>query len=126
MVLKLGKMNIELHQLDRAVVAEVKSEGIIISETQDALDLMGDCYYDGSNRIILQRKNLHPDFFDLKTRLAGDILQKFSTYEVRLAIVGDYSDITSNALKDFIWESNRLGQILFVETVEEALERFSK
>lgn len=119
-------MKIELHHRNKTVIAEVISEGYVLTETQDALDLMGDCYYNGSNRIILQRKNLHPDFFNLKTGLAGDILQKFSTYELRLAIVGDFSDVTSNALKDFIWESNRLGQIVFVETIEEALSRLER
>lgn len=119
-------MKIEIHQINRAVIAEVQSGGIVIGETQDALDLMADCYYEGSNRIILQRKNLHPDFFDLKTRFAGEILQKFSTYELQLAIVGDYSDITSNSMKDFMWESNNRGQILFVDSMEEALELLSK
>ena len=119
-------MKIELHQLNRAVIAEIKSDEILIAETQDALDLMGECYYDGCNKIIIQRKNIIPDFFNLRTGLAGDVLQKFSTYELQLAIVGNYSDITSNAFKDFMWESNRQGQIIFVETVEEALEQFSK
>jgi hypothetical protein len=119
-------MKIELHHLDKAIIAEVQSTGIVIAEVQDALDLMADCYYDGTNKIIIRRKNLHPDFFDLKTGFAGEILQKFSTYELQLAIVGDYSDITSNSMKDFMWESNKLGQILFVDSIEKALEKLSR
>lgn len=119
-------MKIEIHQINRAVIAEIQSEGVIIEETQDALDLMADCYYEGSNRIIIQRKNLHPDFFDLRTGFAGEILEKFSTYELQLAIAGDYSDISSNSMKDFMWESNNRGQILFVESVEDALEKLSR
>lgn len=119
-------MKIELHNRDRAVIAEIKSEDIIINELQDAIDLMGDCYYDGATSMILNRKNISPDFFDLKTRFAGEVLEKFSTYDMKLAIIGDYSDITSISLKDFIWESNRMGHILFVASVEEAMEKLSR
>ncbi len=44
------------------------------------------------------------DFFDLSTRLAGEILQKFINYHVKIAIIGDFSIYTSKSLKDFIYE----------------------
>jgi uncharacterized protein YdaL len=66
------------------------------------------------------------DFFDLKNGLAGKILQKFSTYRIRLAIIGDFSVYTSKSLSDFIYESNKGRQIAFVVSVEEALNRLSR
>ena len=39
--------------------------------------------------MIIHEKNITPEFFDLKNRMAGEILQKFSNYRIRLAIVGD-------------------------------------
>ncbi|MDD4645730.1 MAG: DUF4180 domain-containing protein [Bacteroidales bacterium] len=46
-------------------------------------------YYHGFDRMIIHEKNITPEFFDLKNRMAGEILQKFSNYRIRLAIVGD-------------------------------------
>jgi len=62
----------------------------------------------------------------LKTGLAGEILQKFSNYYVELAIVGDFSKYSSKNLQDFIYESNKVGRINFVSSVEEAKEALLK
>ena len=72
---------------------------------QDALDLMADCDYQGARKIIVHKENIVQDFFDLKTGLAGEILQKFSTYRISFAIIGDFSNIGSKSLSNFIYES---------------------
>lgn len=119
-------MEIVFHQTTHTSIAEVVSNEVLINETQDALDLMADCTYQGARSIIIHEKNLIPEFFDLKTRIAGDILQKFSTYNVRLAIIGDFTKHSSKSLNDFIFESNRYGRILFVSSLEEAKDRLEK
>lgn len=107
-------------------IAEIISDDIIIKNTQDALNLIAELNYHNSNKIIIHEKNIIPDFFNLKSGIAGDMLQKFSTYKVKLAIVGDYSKYSSNSLKDFIYESNKYRQINFVNSVEEAKEKLIK
>lgn len=102
-------------------VAEVTGDGIIVSNTQDALDIMANCVYQGCSHFILYEENLNPDFFDLKTRLAGEILQKFSNYRCRLSIVGNFDKYSSKSLRDFIFESNKGKQIGFVKTRDEAI-----
>jgi hypothetical protein len=119
-------MKIEIIDPEGINIAEFLADGIIIHETQDALDLMAEVSYLGSGRMILHEKNIDPSFFDLKTRLAGDILQKFSQYRMQLAIVGDFSKYTGKSLRDFIIESNRLGHICFTESPEEAKLKLSK
>ena len=37
--------------------------------------------------LVLHEKDLSADFFDLRTGLAGEVLQKFTNYRARLAIV---------------------------------------
>jgi uncharacterized protein DUF4180 len=37
--------------------------------------------------LVLDEKNLSPDFFDLKTGLAGQVLQKFVSYRTKLAVI---------------------------------------
>lgn len=119
-------MKIETHTLNDSNIAEIISDDEIIKTTDDGLDLLGNLYYQGFDKIIVYEKNITPDFFDLKTGIAGEILQKFSTYRVRLAIVGDFSKYQSKSLKDFIFESNKMGQIYFLPSLSEVLERFSK
>ena len=119
-------MKIELVELQGKSIAEVFSKEIIIKNVQDALDLIGNCDYQGARNIIISKKNICPEFFDLSTGIAGEILQKFSTYRVKLAIVGDFSLHSSKSLKDFIYESNKIGRILFVRTTEEAKLKIGK
>jgi hypothetical protein len=116
-------MNIHIHQSSTTEIAEVTSDIIIISTVEDALNLMADIYYQGYDAIILHEKNITPAFFDLKTGIAGEILQKFSNYRMRLAIVGDFVKYNSKSFNDFVFESNKNKQINFVESLEEAIER---
>ncbi|MGD2033842.1 MAG: DUF4180 domain-containing protein [Bacteroidales bacterium] len=118
-------MKIEISEYSGINLAEVISENIEICQVQDALDIIGNCDYRGARNIIIHQKNICPDFFDLSTGIAGEILQKFSTYRVKLAIVGDFSKFKSKSLKDFMYESNNLGRILFVGSVAEAKERLA-
>lgn len=63
-------------------------------------------YYQGFDKVIIYRKNIVSDFFDLKTKMTGEILQKFSNYRVRLVIIGDFENVARKSLRDFIYESN--------------------
>ncbi|AZA98940.1 DUF4180 domain-containing protein [Chryseobacterium joostei] len=119
-------MIIKSHNINNIKVAEVISDEVIIQSVQDGLDLMGDIYYQGFDKVMIYEKDITPDFFDLKTKIAGEILQKFSNYRIGLAIIGDFSKYESKSMKDFIFESNKTGHINFVETLEDALENFLK
>ncbi|MGH1517515.1 DUF4180 domain-containing protein [Chryseobacterium sp. JK1] len=118
-------MVINSHELNNTKIAEIISEEMLIQSVQDGLDLMGNIYYQGFDKVILYEKNIVPEFFDLKTKIAGEILQKFSNYRISLAIVGDFSKYESKSLKDFIFESNKTKHVNFVETLEHALHNFS-
>lgn len=115
-------MEIIIHELDGERVAEVVSDSVVIGGVQEALDLMVDPGLAGARKIIIHKENIIPGFFNLSTRIAGEILQKFATYQVKLAIIGDFAD-ASETLKSFIYESNCGNQIFFVGDVESAKAR---
>jgi hypothetical protein len=119
-------MHIEINHLNETAFAEIVAKEIVIKNTQDAIDIMANAGYRGANRIILYENQIVPEFFDLKTGIAGEILQKFSTYDVYLAIVGDFSKYTSKSLRDFIFESNKYKRVNFVNTRDEAIDRLCK
>lgn len=117
-------MKIDTHTINNINIAEIISEEMIINNAEDGLDLLGNLYYQGFDKIIIDRKNITPDFFDLKNGIAGEILQKFSNYRVNLAIVGDFSSLDSKSIKDFIYESNKGKHINFLASTAEALQKF--
>ena len=119
-------MEIKLIESGRGPVSQIISEDIILNDVQDALDLMANCNYQGSENLIVQKHNISDDFFNLRTGLAGEILQKFSNYRCRLAIVGDFSGYSGKSLSDFIKESNKTGRILFLSSMDEAIERLTR
>ncbi|MBI5531003.1 MAG: DUF4180 domain-containing protein [Candidatus Doudnabacteria bacterium] len=118
-------MKTTIHENGGVKIAEVEFEGIGINSMQDALDLVANVQTPAPKKIILHRENIHPDFFELRTGLAGEILQKFSQYGIACAIVGDFSNITSEAFKALIIESNRGRQTYFVPTIQAAIEKLS-
>ncbi|MCX7026554.1 MAG: DUF4180 domain-containing protein [Spirochaetes bacterium] len=112
-----------IHGEGSAAVAELVGKGVQITDVSDALDLMANA---GARSIVVREEHLAPEFFRLSSRLAGDILQKFTNYRVRFAIVGDFSKYASKFLQNFIRESNATGQTIFMPTLEEALKRFGR
>ena len=94
-----------------------------IETVQDAIDLMANAQYLGeSNKLVIFKESLLEDFFDLKTRFAGEILQKFSNYNVQLAIIGDFSKYNSKALRDFIYECNKGNLVFWANSLDDALK----
>jgi hypothetical protein len=119
-------MEIKTHHANNGQIAEVISEEIVVKTPEEALQLIVDLYYQDFDKIIIHEKNIASEFFDLKTGIAGEILQKFSNYRVRLVIVGDFIQYPGKSIKDFIYESNNGRQVNFLDSVEEAVERLSK
>ncbi len=106
------------------LIVYIKSEDILITGAQSALDLMMTVKYDtGCSRLVLDKSAISEDFFRLSSGMAGEVLQKFINYHMKLAVLGDYSRYTSKPLQDFIYESNRGRDIFFVENLEQAIEK---
>ena len=118
---------IKYHITEKGVsLAEILPGTTILDSTENILDTMVEAGYNGSTGLIIYSETLNKEFFDLKTKIAGDILQKFSNYRMKLAVIGDFSDIKSKSLRDFIRESNNTGTINFVGSLEEAMRRLNK
>ena len=107
-------------------IAELVDENFVISQPQDVLDIFGNLMFTDCDRLIIHERNLHADFFELKTRLAGEVLQKFSNYRVKLAIVGDFAKYNSKSLQEFIVESNKSYYVFFTDNISSAILRLEK
>lgn len=108
-------------------IAVVSSDEVILEDTQSALDLVMTAKYEtGAERIAISKSAVCDDFFVLSTGIAGEILQKFINYHVKVAIYGDYSHYTSKPLRDFINESNKGKDVFFVATRGEAVQKLTE
>jgi hypothetical protein len=104
-------------------IVEIVDDTLLIKEADDILTLF---FANNFSTIIIRKENIIDDFYNLSTGIAGEILQKVSNYRKWMAIIGDFENIKSKSLRDFIHESNKTRQILFVKTVEEALRIFNR
>lgn len=55
----------------------------------DMLDVIGLCFENKINLVMINRNSLAEEFYDLKTKLLGMCLQKFINYNVRVAFIVD-------------------------------------
>ncbi|WP_030171817.1 DUF4180 domain-containing protein [Spirillospora albida] len=94
-------------------------DGPPIATLEDALDLVG-AVFQGADTVAVPASRLDERFFSLGTRFAGEIMQKFVNYRLRLAVIGDISRHleTSPALRALVRESNSAGHIWFVPDLE--------
>ncbi|MFO7368658.1 MAG: DUF4180 domain-containing protein [Bacteroidales bacterium] len=118
-------MELSIIHHNNKTIAQLIHHEAWLTDIDDFIDLLGNASYQGATGIIVHESDLSPEFFDLSTRIAGEILQKFSNYRMKLAIVGDFDKFPSKSLKDFIYESNKTGHILFVSTLEEATQKIA-
>ena len=116
-------MEIKVHSFK---IVEFISSETILNNPQDILDLMVLAGEKDANKIILHENNINPDFFELKTGFAGEVLQKAVNYHIKLAIIGDFNKFTSKSLKSLIAESNSGNQFFFISNTIEAMEKLKK
>jgi Domain of unknown function (DUF4180) len=104
----------------RGGVFEVPVEGDRLNAA-GVLDVLADASAADAVIVGVPCARLDPAFFDLRTGVAGEIVQKFATYRMRLAIIGHLPPDarSSNAFAAFVREANRGSQTWFVETAEE-------
>jgi hypothetical protein len=115
----------DVYEIHGQRILELPADGPPLRTGQDANDLIGESKSAGASLIILPIARLDPAFFELRTGIAGDMVQKFVTYQVAVAIVGDTSalEAESKSLRDFIYESNRRGSVWFLANKDALRER---
>ena len=108
-------------------VFECAPDGNKLQTERDAIELIGEALSRHATLVLLPVERLADDFFRLRSGIAGAVIQKFVTYRLRLAIVGDISGhvAASAAFRDFVIEANRGHRVWFLETREELSQRLA-
>lgn len=111
-------------ELKKTRILQVSPQGPELRTGRDAVDLMSAASEYRATLILIPVERLGDGFFDLRTHIAGEIVQKFAMYGARVAILGDIQQriAQSRSLAAFLAESNRGDYLWFVQNLEE-LER---
>ncbi|MEW6642788.1 MAG: DUF4180 domain-containing protein [Pseudomonadota bacterium] len=117
-----------LHDLHGVRVLILAADGPKLATESDSQTFLSAAWEHDAAMLAIPVSRLDPAFFQLSTRLAGAVLQKFVNYRVRLAVVGDIATFTraSNALRDFIVETNRGRSAWFVADLDELKQRLAR
>lgn len=111
-------------ETDNGNIAVVYSDVPVIVDGQSALDFAVNIGHEhGCSNIIVNKAAIIEDFFNLSTGVAGEVVQKFVNFGYHLAIVGDFTVYTSEALQAFIYESNRGKYLYFAADEDEAVNK---
>lgn len=113
----------QIHDLRLVVFAEA---GPPLKDENDVSLFIAPAFEHDAGMIALSVNRLDAAFFQLRSGIAGAVLQKFINYRLRVALRGD--DITSwqgqsNALQDFVREANRSEQVWFLPSLAELEQR---
>jgi uncharacterized protein DUF4180 len=91
---------------------------ISIQSSEDVVDVIAACLEEGN--LLLTEGDLGPEFFDLRTGLAGELFQKIMNYGLRLAIVLPNPEIYSERFTELVYEHKSHGMIRFFRSEIEA------
>ncbi len=113
-------MTVRVHHVDPA--------GPPIRTGGDALGLIYEEGAADADWLALPAERLDPAFFDLRSGVAGELTQKFVQYGQRVAVVGDVAQhlAASEALRAFVREADRGGQLWFVADAAELEARLAR
>ncbi|KES05838.1 alpha/beta hydrolase [Streptomyces toyocaensis] len=91
-------------------------DGRKLGSGDTALELIGDAMGCQAEVVAVPVERVADEFFTLRSGVAGDVVQKFVNYRIRLVIVGDIASrvADSDALRDWVREANRGSQVWFV------------
>jgi hypothetical protein len=109
----------------QTVVLHLPETGAPLGTAQDALDVIGEAWGTQAELVAVPATRLDPAFFDLRSGLAGEFTQKLVNYHLRLVVLGDISTqvAASDALRDYVRESNRGPHVWFLASPEELQQR---
>jgi hypothetical protein len=100
----------------RIIIAS--DSGIYIRSFADISEAIGVCI--GTEGLVLTGFDLAPEFFDLRSGLAGELFQKFINYKIPVALVLPYPEAYGERFGELAYEHKTHNMIRFVRSKDEA------
>ncbi|EPY2308010.1 DUF4180 domain-containing protein [Clostridium sporogenes] len=91
-----------------------------LSSERDVLDFIGICVENDIYKLVLHGDILSEAFFNLKTGLAGMVLQKFINYHIKVAVILENEEKFNDRFKEMIMESNKGNHFRIFKNIADA------
>ena len=100
-------MNYQIREIDNKKYIELISTTNLLSTENDALNLIALCWEHDTHFLMIHYAVLSEDFFKLKTIVAGNIIQKFINYGIKVAAIIPQEIIQKGRFKEMALETNK-------------------
>jgi hypothetical protein len=87
----------------------------------DPTKVVTSCAESGADTLFFGEHSLPPDFFDLSSGLAGELLHRLSIYHMRMAAVVPDLDAHSSHFQAFVAEANKGDRFRFFAAHHQAV-----
>ncbi len=119
-----GGINVFKYNIRQSFI-EILPGGKQVESERDSLELISLCAENGKNTVLIHNEALSDEFVRLATGVAGSVLQKFTNYNIRLAIVVDKNRM-SKRFEELAGELNDGKFFGVFESAEKAAEWIEK
>ena len=116
-------MNYNLVENDTTKYIEIVSSDVPLRSEQDALDIISLSWEHDINMLLIHGYVLSEDFFDLKTGVAGKMLQKFINYNIKVGAIIPSQIADTGRFREMVLEANK-GNAFRVFTGREEAENW--
>lgn len=117
-----SKMRYEIIEIDNKKYIELISTTEPLTTENDALDLIALCWEHETTALLIHYATLSEDFFKLKTKVAGNIIQKFINYGIKAATIVPLETIQKGRFKEMALETNKGNHFRLYESKDEAVK----
>lgn len=94
----------------------------LLSSEKDAIELVSACFSNDIGSLLLQESSVSPDFFNLRTGLAGAVLNKFQIYNIKIALIIQDMGLLEGRFGEMVMESNKGNEFRVYDSVQAAEE----
>lgn len=107
-------------------VLVLSARGALLAKAAHINDFLAEAWGVEVGTIAIPVSRLGPEFFRLRSRLAGEVVQKFVNYGLRLVVLGDVSGHVSDseAFRDFVYEANAGRHLWFLSDEVSLAQKF--
>ena len=116
-----------VHEIAGVRVLLCAPQGVALARAADANDFIAAAWEQEAQLVAIPLSRLGADFFELRNRVAGEAIQKFVNYGLRLAFLGDIAApaAASRALNDFVREANHGRSVWFAADLDALRQRLA-
>lgn len=114
-------MNYKIIELNNIKYIDYNKE---VLGVKDIMDIISSTMETGIFKVLLDGENISEDFYNLRTGLAGEALQKFINYNVKAGIILEDQEKLNIRFREMIGEANKGNDFRMFKTVSDAEKWF--